>query len=127
MKVIGSSDLLFQVQGVPAVAAAATAVREAIANLRAAINAAAPPAAPAAAGAAGANPFAALFANAARAPPPGGAGAAPAAPPTADLAARYQAELAQLNDMGFHDADANIRALIATGGNVNAALEILLR
>jgi ubiquilin len=43
------------------------------------------------------------------------------------MATRYQAELAQLNDMGFHNAEANIRALVATGGNVQAALELLLR
>jgi ubiquilin len=31
-----------------------------------------------------------------------------------------------LQDMGFFDRDANIRALQATGGNVNAAVERLL-
>lgn len=40
--------------------------------------------------------------------------------------ARFQNQLAQLNDMGFFDADENIRALLATGGNVNAAIERLL-
>lgn len=39
---------------------------------------------------------------------------------------RFQAQLSQLNDMGFFDADENIRALLATGGNVNAAIERLL-
>lgn len=39
---------------------------------------------------------------------------------------RFQAQLAQLNDMGFFDADENIRVLLATGGNVNAAIERLL-
>lgn len=39
---------------------------------------------------------------------------------------RFQNQLAQLNDMGFFDADENIRALLATGGNVNAAIERLL-
>ena len=39
---------------------------------------------------------------------------------------RFQTQLAQLNDMGFFDPDENIRALLATGGNVNAAIERLL-
>lgn len=39
---------------------------------------------------------------------------------------RFQSQLAQLNDMGFFDADENIRALLVTGGNVNAAIERLL-
>lgn len=39
---------------------------------------------------------------------------------------RFQAQLSQLNDMGFFDPDENIRALLATGGNVNAAIERLL-
>lgn len=39
---------------------------------------------------------------------------------------RFQTQLSQLNDMGFFDADENIRALLATGGNVNAAIERLL-
>jgi len=40
--------------------------------------------------------------------------------------ARYAVQLQQLNDMGFNDQAANIRCLIATGGNVNAAIERLL-
>ena len=39
---------------------------------------------------------------------------------------RFQNQLAQLNDMGFFDANENISALLATGGNVNAAIERLL-
>ena len=39
---------------------------------------------------------------------------------------RFQNQLAQLNDMGFFDVEENIRALLATGGNVNAAIERLL-
>ena len=31
-----------------------------------------------------------------------------------------------LQDMGFYDREANVRALVATGGNVNAAVERLL-
>ncbi len=123
-----------QVQGNAAVVQAAAQLRLAIAGFRNAIDAAAP-AAPNAAAAppvgaanAGANPFASLFAAAARPPPPaGGVGGGGGAAPPVNLAARYQAELKQLNDMGFHDADANLRALVATGGNVNAALELLLR
>jgi len=40
--------------------------------------------------------------------------------------ARFAVQLQQLNDMGFNDQAANIRCLIATGGNVNAAIERLL-
>lgn len=39
---------------------------------------------------------------------------------------RFQSQLSQLNDMGFFDPQENIRALLATGGNVNAAVERLL-
>ncbi|EPB91035.1 hypothetical protein HMPREF1544_02104 [Mucor circinelloides 1006PhL] len=38
---------------------------------------------------------------------------------------RFQVQLQQLNEMGFWDAAKNIRALTATGGNVNAAIEML--
>ncbi|CEI98094.1 Putative Ubiquitin-domain-containing protein [Rhizopus microsporus] len=38
---------------------------------------------------------------------------------------RFQVQLQQLNEMGFWDAAKNIRALTATGGNVNAAIELL--
>ncbi|KAG0367527.1 hypothetical protein BC939DRAFT_463163 [Gamsiella multidivaricata] len=40
---------------------------------------------------------------------------------------RFQIQLKQLNEMGFYDAAKNIRALLATGGNVNGAVEILFR
>ena len=52
-------------------------------------------------------------------------GFAPAAPalPPAEL---YASQLQQMAEMGFVDADANTRALQATGGNVNAAIERLL-
>ncbi|PVU99292.1 hypothetical protein BB559_000837 [Furculomyces boomerangus] len=40
---------------------------------------------------------------------------------------RYAEQLTQLNEMGFWDPQKNIRALVSTGGNVNAAVEILLR
>jgi len=39
---------------------------------------------------------------------------------------RFQEELRQLNDMGFIDYHRNIAALRRTGGNVNAAIEMLL-
>eukprot|EP00249_Psilotum_nudum_P017664 c26431_g2_i1 orf=378-2036(+) len=38
----------------------------------------------------------------------------------------YAAQLSQLQDMGFVDTQANIRALSATGGNVHAAVDRLL-
>lgn len=53
-----------------------------------------------------------------------GAGLAP--PPPANPEAAYASQLAQLRDMGFYDAQENLRALIATQGNVNAAVERLL-
>ena len=49
-------------------------------------------------------------------------GLAPAAPP----AQLYAVQLQQMAEMGFVDAEANTRALQATGGNVNAAIERLL-
>ncbi|KAI7894348.1 uncharacterized protein EV154DRAFT_599986 [Mucor mucedo] len=57
----------------------------------------------------------------------GGAGmGAPAAPAdTRSPEERFQVQLQQLNEMGFWDAAKNIRALLATGGNVNAAIEML--
>ncbi|PIA14625.1 hypothetical protein COEREDRAFT_82649 [Coemansia reversa NRRL 1564] len=39
---------------------------------------------------------------------------------------RYRTELQQLREMGFLDESQNIRALSATGGNVNAAIEYLI-
>jgi ubiquilin len=48
--------------------------------------------------------------------------AVPAVPP----AERYASQLRQLADMGFADANANLRALQTTQGNVNAAVERLL-
>ena len=57
-----------------------------------------------------------------------GGGGAPAmpAPAVADPETAYAQQLQQLNDMGFWDREANIRVLIATQGNVNAAVERLL-
>ncbi|OAD77176.1 hypothetical protein PHYBLDRAFT_158097 [Phycomyces blakesleeanus NRRL 1555(-)] len=39
---------------------------------------------------------------------------------------RFRSQIVQLEDMGFGDKQANIRALLATGGNVNSAVEYLL-
>eukprot|EP01026_Neomeris_dumetosa_P007652 TRINITY_DN12375_c0_g4_i1.p1 TRINITY_DN12375_c0_g4~~TRINITY_DN12375_c0_g4_i1.p1 ORF type:complete len:449 (-),score=57.37 TRINITY_DN12375_c0_g4_i1:275-1621(-) len=47
-------------------------------------------------------------------------------PPVQDPETVYATQLQQLQDMGFLDRAANIRALQATGGNVNAAVERLL-
>ncbi|KAI9242270.1 MAG: hypothetical protein BYD32DRAFT_403763 [Podila humilis] len=38
---------------------------------------------------------------------------------------RFQVQLQQLNEMGFWDAAKNVQALLATGGNVNGAIELL--
>jgi len=46
--------------------------------------------------------------------------------PVADPETAYANQLQQLQEMGFFDRDANIRALQATGGNVSAAVERLL-
>ncbi|KAF8263801.1 hypothetical protein EI94DRAFT_1740009 [Lactarius quietus] len=54
-----------------------------------------------------------------------GAGASPipAGPPPEE---RFQVQLQQLQDMGFTNASQNVRALLATGGNVHAAIEYIL-
>lgn len=41
--------------------------------------------------------------------------------------ARFESQLQQLEGMGFTDREANLRALIASNGNVNAAVERLLQ
>lgn len=57
----------------------------------------------------------------------GGVGTAAAPPaPVQDPARVYARQLQQLQEMGFFDTDANIRALQAVHGNVNAAVERLL-
>jgi len=60
----------------------------------------------------------------------GGLGAFGGSPtPPADTRApeeRFQAQLQQLRDMGFTNASQNIRALLATGGNVQSAIEYIL-
>ena len=39
---------------------------------------------------------------------------------------RFQQQLEQLNSMGFVNREANLQALIATGRDINAAIERLL-
>lgn len=39
---------------------------------------------------------------------------------------RFRVQLQRLEEMGFVDQSANIRALLASGGDVNSAIEILL-
>ncbi|KAK4520846.1 Vacuolar inheritance and morphology protein [Mucor velutinosus] len=39
---------------------------------------------------------------------------------------RFREQLAQLEEMGFSEKSSNVRALLATGGNVQAAIEYLL-
>jgi len=53
-------------------------------------------------------------------------GAAGRIPPVADPETTYANQLQQLQEMGFIDSEANVTALQATGGNVNAAVERLL-
>lgn len=57
----------------------------------------------------------------------GGMGGFGMPPPVADPATAYASQIQQLQDMGFPDRDANVRALQATGGNVNAAVDRLLQ
>ena len=40
--------------------------------------------------------------------------------------ARYTEQLAFMAEMGFHDKQANISALLAAGGNVDAAVDRML-
>ncbi|KAI0937440.1 hypothetical protein AcV5_005349 [Taiwanofungus camphoratus] len=74
------------------------------------------------AGVGGANPFGfGAFGGPAS---PGGAPAAPA--DTRPPEERFQVQLQQLQDMGFTNASQNVRALLATGGNVPSAIEYIL-
>ncbi|KAI0311883.1 hypothetical protein OF83DRAFT_710554 [Amylostereum chailletii] len=57
----------------------------------------------------------------------GGAFGAPAAPAdTRSPEERFQVQLQQLQDMGFTNAQQNVRALLATAGNVHSAIEYIL-
>ncbi|KAI0706094.1 hypothetical protein BC835DRAFT_1312233 [Cytidiella melzeri] len=56
----------------------------------------------------------------------GGFGAPPAPADSRPPEERFQVQLQQLQDMGFSNASQNVRALLATGGNVNSAIEYIL-
>ncbi|KAG9222115.1 hypothetical protein CCMSSC00406_0009566 [Pleurotus cornucopiae] len=57
----------------------------------------------------------------------GGLGGTPPAPADArPPEERFQVQLQQLQDMGFLNASQNVRALLATGGNVHSAIEYIL-
>ncbi|KAJ7170628.1 hypothetical protein C8R43DRAFT_980283 [Mycena crocata] len=57
----------------------------------------------------------------------GGPGAAPQLPADArPPEERFQVQLQQLQDMGFTNASQNVRALLATAGNVHSAIEYIL-
>ncbi|KAL0952033.1 hypothetical protein HGRIS_008677 [Hohenbuehelia grisea] len=59
----------------------------------------------------------------------GALGTPPAAAAPADTRSpeeRFQTQLQQLQDMGFTNASQNVRALLATGGNVHSAIEYIL-
>lgn len=73
-------------------------------------------------GSGGGNPFAALGGLAGMGGGQAGMGGASAQPPET----RFASQLQQLQDMGFPDQPSNLQALVATGGNVNAAVERLL-
>jgi len=59
----------------------------------------------------------------------GSMGLPPPPPPPSDTRPpeeRFQVQLQQLQDMGFSNASQNVRALLATGGNVHGAIEYIL-
>ncbi|EMD30875.1 hypothetical protein CERSUDRAFT_89638 [Gelatoporia subvermispora B] len=56
----------------------------------------------------------------------GGLGSPPAPTNTRPPEERFEVQLQQLQDMGFTNASQNIRALLATGGNVHSAIEYIL-
>lgn len=58
----------------------------------------------------------------------GSYGGLPGSPPPADTRPaeeRFQVQLQQLQEMGFTNATQNIRALLATGGNVQSAIDYI--
>lgn len=67
------------------------------------------------------NPFSSFFM------PPAATNAARAPASGVQPEILYRDQLSQLNDMGFTDAAANLAALLATGGNVQAAIDRLLQ
>jgi ubiquilin len=58
----------------------------------------------------------------------GGFGTEPQSPAadTRSPEERFQTQLQQLQEMGFTNASQNVRALLATGGNVQSAIEYIL-
>jgi len=80
------------------------------------------------AGAAPGNPFAAMMQQMAGAGAPAAARvpAASATPEHLRPEILYREQLSQLNELGFVDFEANINALVSTGGNVQAAINRLL-
>lgn len=56
----------------------------------------------------------------------GGAGGGGGSATTQTPEVRFQSQLDQLSAMGFINREANLQALIATGGDINAAIERLL-
>lgn len=54
-------------------------------------------------------------------------GSAPQQPPSMSPQQRFGPQLAQMHEMGLFDDEANIRALIATNGNANAAIDMIFR
>jgi len=141
----GSPAGSFPAPGMPSTAAGATS------NAATATAATGTPVAQPSAGVAPVNPWASMFPPAggagANATPPlmnpftmdpallqsmldtGGGGFGAAAPAPADTRPpeeRFQVQLQQLQDMGFMNASQNVRALLATGGNVHSAIEYIL-
>ncbi|CAG8652377.1 4770_t:CDS:2 [Scutellospora calospora] len=55
-----------------------------------------------------------------------GATQTPPTQPSEPPETRFRTQLQTLEEMGFVDQAANIRALLATGGDVNSAIEFLL-
>ncbi len=71
------------------------------------------------------NLFAPPTGGAAAAAPPAAAAATPAAA-AVDPKTKYATQLEQMKAMGFVNDEANLQALVATNGNVEAAVERLL-
>ncbi|KXN84286.1 Ubiquitin domain-containing protein DSK2 [Leucoagaricus sp. SymC.cos] len=59
-------------------------------------------------------------------PRAGGFGSPPPPADTRSPEERFQVQLQQLQEMGFTNATQNVRALMATGGNVHSAIEYIL-
>lgn len=76
-----------------------------------------------------ANPYASLFPQAAASGQPSAANPFAAIPqqPPARPEILYREQLNSLNSMGFTNAEANLNALVQTGGNIEAAIDRLLQ